>query len=46
LGYDFVFSTWAFSASASCFLGIAEAMSWTLLANGCVWGGRARLILL
>jgi hypothetical protein len=36
MGYDFVFSTWAFSASASCFLGIAEGVCWTLLANAMI----------
>jgi hypothetical protein len=36
MGYDFVFSTWAFSAYASCFLGIAESVCWTLLVNAMI----------
>ena len=36
MGYDFVFSTWAFSTYASWILGIAESMCWTLLVNAVI----------
>jgi hypothetical protein len=36
MGYDFVVSTWAFSASASCFLSITESVCWTLPVNAMI----------